>query len=167
MKRYVRDGGFYTDIMMKLRDKFPDTLGHIFIDEIVVMIDTEFRINPPKGKNGDKPDEEALRKWEDKKRKAWKFNIKVIPKLYQDVLDSGKQFVLIVRKDLVDELNEAQIVAHIYSELRKINAEYKLEKPDVNTFSDLVTLIGRSDWDTANDIPNLLEMDTHPMVIAK
>ncbi|MNR39826.1 hypothetical protein D3C85_1580620 [compost metagenome] len=96
-------------------------------------------------------------KWKDKKSKAWKFQIKTIPQMYQDALDTPKQFVMIGRQSLLDELSEEQVLAFIYNELRKINSEYKLQKPDVNTFSDLIKIFGRPDWDKAYNIPNLLE----------
>jgi hypothetical protein len=159
MRRYTRDAGMYSDTIKQLKDKYYDTLGHIFEDEILVLIDTEFEIKPPKAKAGEEPSEEAVDKWKDKKRKAWKFNMKTVPKLYQDALDSRTQFIMIVRRSLVDELSEAQVVAHIFTELRKINTEYKLEKPDVHTFSDLARLIGRPDWEQAYDVPNLLEIE--------
>lgn len=158
MRRYTRDAGMYKDYMTKLKDKFHDNLGHIFVDEILVLIDTEFEVKPPKAKKGEEePSEEAIDKWKDKKRKAWKFELKKIPKLYADALDSSREYVLVVRKSLVDELNDAQVLAHLYREMRKINREYKIEKPDLNTFSDLAQLIGRPDWDAAYDIPNILE----------
>lgn len=158
MRRYTRDAGMYDDIIKQLKDKYNDKIGHIFEEEILVLIDTEFEIKPPKAKKGEEePSEEALDKWKDKKSKAWKFMLKNIPQLFQDALDSRKQFVLIVRKTLVNELTDAQVAAHIYSELRKINNEYKLEKPDVHTFADIVEMMGRPDWDKAYDIPNILE----------
>ena len=158
MRRYVKDQGYYYDLIKKIREKFEDNLGHIFVDEILVMIDSEFEIKPPKPKkNEEEPSEEAIEKWKDKKRKAWKFNIKVIPDIFQDAMETRKQFVIIVRKSLVDELSEEQVLAHLYAELRKINTEYKLQKPDVHTFSDLVKLLGRPDWEQAYDIPNILE----------
>ena len=142
MRRYVKDQGYYYDLIKKIREKFEDNLGHIFVDEILVMIDSEFEIKPPKPKkNEEEPSEEAIEKWKDKKRKAWKFNIKVIPDIFQDAMETRKQFVIIVRKSLVDELSEEQVLAHLYAELRKINTEYKLQKPDVHTFSDLVKLL--------------------------
>ena len=159
MKRYIKDSGFYYHIMEKLKNKYYDTLGHIFVDEILVLIDTEFEIKAPKPKAGEEePSEEALDKWKDKKRRAWKFNMKKIPKMYQDVFEPKKEFVLIVRQSLVEELTEAQIVAYIYSEMRKISTDYKLQKPDVLTFSDLAEKLGRPDWDSAYDIPNILEI---------
>lgn len=162
MRRYTRDAGLYSDIIKQLKDKYDDALGHIFEDEILVLIDTEFEIKPPKVKKGEEePSEEAMDKWKDKKRKAWKFMLKNIPQLFQDALDSRKQFVLIVRKTLVDELTDAQIAAYIYSELRKINHEYKLEKPDVHTFSDLAKLMGRPDWEQAYEVPNILEIENN------
>lgn len=157
MKRYTKETAIYPDTMQELKDKYQDTLGHIFVDEILVMVDTEFEVKPPKGKGGEDPEEDAIAKWQDKKRKAWKFEMKRIPKLYQDVFDQRKQFVLIVRQNLVDELTEAQTNAHIYSEMRKINHEYKLQKPDVHTFADLAEKLGRSDWNSAYDVPNILE----------
>lgn len=158
MRRYVKDQGHYYDLIKKIRDKFDDTLGHVFVDEILVMVDSEFEIKPPKAKkNEEEPSQEAVDKWKDKKRKAWKFNIKVIPDIFQDAMESRKQFVMIVRKSLADELSDEQTLAYIYAELRKINTEYKLQKPDVHTFSDLVKLLGRPDWEQAYDIPNILE----------
>lgn len=157
MKRFIQDKEIYTDIMQQLKEKYHDALGHIFVDEILVMVDTEFEIKPPRGKGGEEPEEEAIAKWEDKKRKAWKFEIKKIPKLYQDAFEPHKEFVLIVRQSLVKELSDAQTVAHIYSEMRKINHEYKLQRPDVHTFSDLAEKLGRPDWDLAYDLPNILK----------
>lgn len=157
MKRYIQDKDMYSDLMDQLKEKYSDTLGHIFVDEILVMIDSEFEIKPPKSKGGEEPDDEAVSKWEDKKRKAWKFEMKKIPKLYQDVFDPKKEFVLIVRQSLVEELTDAQILAHLYSEMRKINGEYKLQKPDVHTFADLAEKLGRSDWNTAHEVANILE----------
>jgi hypothetical protein len=158
MKRYVKDKGYYTDLIKRLKEKFDDQLGHIFEDEILVMIDEEFEIKPPKAKkNEEEPSEEAIDKWKDKKLKAWKFNIKVIPDVYRDAMETSKQFVIIVRDSLVKELSEEQVIAHLYAELRKISKEYKLQKPDVNTFSDLAKLLGRPDWNQAYNIPNLLE----------
>ncbi|AEO93394.1 gp132 [Bacillus phage G] len=157
MKQFIEEKDIYIEMMQQLKDKFHDTLGHIFVDEILVMTDTEFEIKPPRGKGGEDPSEEAIAKWEDKKRKAWKFEMKKIPKLYRDALDKNKEFVLIVRQSLVKELTDAQVIAHVYSEMRKINHEYKLQKPDVHTFSDLAEKLGRSDWDSAYDLPNILE----------
>ena len=159
MKRYIRDNDVYVDIMKRLKDKFENNLGHIFVDEILVMVDTEFEVKKPKGKDGDEPDEEAISKWEDKKKKAWKFDLKKIPKLYQDVFDPKKEFVLIVRKSLVEELSDAQIAAYIYTEMRKIDQEYKLTQPDLYTFSDLADLLGRPDWNDAYTIPNILDQE--------
>lgn len=157
MKRFMKDIDIYPDMMEKLKEKYQDTLGHIFVDEILVMVDTEYEIKPPRGKGGEEPEEDAIEKWKEKKQNAWKFEMKKIPQLYQDTFSPHKEFVLIVRKSLVEDLSEAQTVAHLYSEMRKINNEYKLQKPDVHTFSDLAEKLGRSDWNSAYDVPNILE----------
>ncbi|MNJ90154.1 hypothetical protein D3C87_77480 [compost metagenome] len=157
MKRYIKDSGMYTDLMNQLKDKFEDTLGHVFIDEILVVQDTEFEIKPPKGRSGEDPTEEQVEKWEQKKKHAWKFQMKKLPELFADILDTKKEFMLIVRQNVAKDLSEEQTLAYLYTELRKINAEYKLVKPDLHTFSDLAKLLGRADWDQAYNIPNILE----------
>jgi hypothetical protein len=157
MRRYTRGSELYADVMEQLKEKYQDTLGHVFLDEVLVMLDTEFEIKPPKGKGGEDPDEEAVDKWKDKRKKAWKFQMKSVPKLYQDALDSRKAFMLIVRENLAKELTDAQIAAYIYSEMRKISKEYKLEKPNVHTFSDLIDLIGSADLEDHFNLPNILE----------
>ena len=158
MRRYVKDDGQYMDIVNKLRDKFYDSLGHIFTDHILIMVDDEFEVKLPKAKKGEEITEEQMEKYKEKKRKAWKFNLKTVPQLFKDAMDGNKEFVLIVRRNLADELTEEQTIAFLYSELRKINNEYKLQKPNINTFSDLIKLLGRTDWEEAYDIPNLLKI---------
>jgi hypothetical protein len=158
MKRYIRDNGTYIDIVKQLKEKYHDSLGHIFVDEILIMVDDEFEVKLPKTKKGEEITEEQMEKYKEKKRKSWKFSIKTIPQLYQDALDSRKLFVIIARQRLIEELSDEQVVAFLYSELRKISNEYKLQKPDVNTFFDLVKLLGRTDWEEAYDIPNLLSI---------
>ncbi|MDF2534028.1 MAG: hypothetical protein K0R18_185 [Bacillales bacterium] len=154
----MKDQGTYTELMNQLKDKFSDNLGHIFIDEILVVQDTEFEVKPPKGRSGEDPTEEQNEKFEQKKKKAWKFQMKKLPEIFADVLDTKKEFMLVVRQNLVKDLSEEQVLAHLYTELRKINTEYKLGKPDLHTFSDLVKLLGRPDWDQAFGIPNILEV---------
>jgi hypothetical protein len=122
------------------------------------MVDDEFEVKLPKAKKGEEITEEQMDKYKDKKRKAWKFNIKTVPQLYKDAMDGNKEFVILVRKRLVEELTEEQVIAFLYSELRKITTEYKLQKPNINTFSDLIKLLGRTDWEEAYDIPNLLSI---------
>lgn len=157
MKRYIKDSGMYSDLMNQLKDKFQDTLGHIFIDEILVVQDTEFEIKPPKGRSGEDPTEEQMEKWEQKKKRAWKFQMKKLPELFADILDTKKEFMLVVRQNVAKDLSEEQTLAYLYTELRKISTEYRLVKPDVQTFSDLAKLMGRPDWDQAYNIPNILE----------
>ena len=156
MRRYTKDDGQYMDIVNKLKDKFHDSLGHIFADHILIMVDDEFEVKLPKSKKGEEITEEQMEKYKEKKRKAWKFNLKTVPQLFKDAMDGNKEFVLLVRRNLIEELTEEQIVAFLYSELRKITSEYKLQKPNINTFSDLIKLLGRTDWEEAYDIPNLL-----------
>ncbi len=156
MRRYMRDNGHYMDMVKQLKDKFHDSLGHIFTDEILIMVDDDFEVKLPKAKKGEEITEEQMDKYKDKKKKAWKFNLKTVPQIYQDSLESRKQFLLIVRRSLIEEISEEQTIAFLYSELRKISTDYKLQKPDLNTFSDLVKMLGRTDWDSAYDIPNLL-----------
>ncbi|MNY40687.1 hypothetical protein D3C86_1754450 [compost metagenome] len=83
--------------------------------------------------------------------------MKKLPELFADILDTKKEFMLIVRQNVAKDLSEEQTLAYLYTELRKINAEYKLVKPDLHTFSDLAKLLGRADWDQAYNIPNILE----------
>ncbi len=156
MRRYSKDDGQYMEIVKQLRDKFYDSLGHIFTEHILIMVDDEFEVKLPKAKKGEEITEEQMEKYKEKKRKAWKFNLKTVPQLFKDAMDGNKEFVLLVRRNLVDDLTEEQIIAFLYSELRKIDNEYKLQKPNINTFSDLINLLGRTDWEEAYDIPNLL-----------
>lgn len=158
MKRYVKDQGMYTDLMNQLKEKFEDNLGHIFVDEILVVQDTEWEVKPPKGRSGEDPTEEQIEKYEQKKKRAWKFQIKKIPEIYSNILETKKEFMLIVRPNLVKDISEEQVLAYLYSEMRKISKDYRLVKPDLHTFSDLVKMLGRPDWDQAYNIPNILDV---------
>jgi hypothetical protein len=157
MKRYVKDSGTYREIIESLKDKFPENFGHIFVDEILILIDDDFEIKYPKAKKNQDPSEEEIEKWREKKKRAWKFNLKSLPQVFRDSLDSKKEFLMVVRRSLVSELTEEQNVAYIYSELRKIDSNYKIQKPDLHTFSDLIKLLGTTDWSESFNIPNLLK----------
>lgn len=125
----------YRPIAEKLVEKFRE-LRHINVKKILFIEDTEWE-----------PTATAKRPWKARISKANK----------QLEAMTGYEYVLETRKHYTGNMQDAQLVALIYHELRHIDVDGNLNKHDIEDWGNIVATLG-VDWSTTiAQIPNILD----------
>lgn len=120
----------YREIAEKILDKFPVAFGHIELDKVLFLRETE----------------KAPKKYAD---------IKAVKSPYSFLTEL--KFIITVYEPMVQGLSEAQLNMLIYHELMHIDVDFqKVKKHNIEDFRELISTYGVN-WDIDPNLPNILE----------
>lgn len=90
-------------------------------------------------------------------KQPWKSKMKKANKELESML--GYEYILETRNYYIDRMSKNQVIALLYHELRRIDGDGSIIKPDIEDWSNLVATLGK-DWSTTNEvIQNILDDD--------
>jgi predicted metallopeptidase len=129
----LRSGDEYKEIARKLVDKYPVAFGHLELDKMLFLVETE---RTPKDKYAD---------------------VKRVRKPYTYMTEC--KFIMRFYEGNIVGMNDAQKIMLVYHELMHIDPDFnKLRKHNVQDFLEIVEKYG-ANWDVDPNLPNLLEDD--------
>jgi predicted metallopeptidase len=130
----------YKEIAEKILDKFPVAFGHIELDKVLFLKETE----------------KAPKKYAD--TRAVKSPYSFLTEL---------KFIITVYEPMVVSFSEAQLNMLIFHELLHIDVDFqKLKKHNIEDFRELISAYGIN-WDIDPNLPNILDDDTTVPVIVQ
>jgi predicted metallopeptidase len=129
----------FKEIAEKLIDKYPNAFGHIELDKVLILSETE----------------KSPKKYADIRRIGFPYSFL-----------TAYKFIIIIYEPKLLGLTDAQKIMVCYHELLHIDSDFdKLLKHNIEDFRELISKYGVN-WEIDPNLPNILEDDdTTPVTV--